>query len=419
MTSIRTTTILAAGLTFGALPAAAQTAGLCNGAGDNGQWIGGNEAASDIATAGTFLEGTAIVLPGSEYVSLFTVSTATEVRVEAQGSGAGDPVIDLLDESGAIVLSDDDSGGGGSSRGEIALSPGSYCLSLTSYDGGAMTGVVRVGRSDQEALTQGLSEAPLFPPVDATPDNASFGCSGLSNYLGDGGSINASLAADGVSATASVNEVDAWGFTLSESTALAITAENPSADPVITLYDGAGNYLAENDDWDGLNSRIEMIGGLDAGEYCIEMRALSDNGAPITVSVVGYDEEEARIAQYDRGDASPPLDGSHPVTDLGILPNRLRQDVRSTDAMTWFSFEMDAPGLVVLETASGGQGDSVMVLFDDFGRQLDYNDDANDSLDSQIIQRVNAGMFVVGVKQLGDGQQASIRLLLERWVPAQ
>ena len=135
-----------------AMPAAAQS-GLCGGAGDNGQWIGGSEQSSDISTAGNYMEQMALVLMSNEYVALFNVSQPTDVRVEAAGRGGGDPVIDLRDAGGSIILSDDDSGGEGNSLGQMTLNPGTYCLSMTSYDGSPMTGFVRVGRPEHEGLT--------------------------------------------------------------------------------------------------------------------------------------------------------------------------------------------------------------------------------------------------------------------------
>ncbi len=430
MRIMKTRTLLASTIALGfAMPAAAQS--LCGGAGDNGQWIGGTEAASDVSSSGSYMEQMALVLLRNEYVALFNVSTPTSVRVEAQGRGGGDPVIDLRDAAGSIVVSDDDSGGEGASRAELNLVPGTYCLSMTSYDGSPMTGFVRVGRTEQEALTVGTG-APPVPEIiediipDVIPDvideiipSSGFGCSAVSNYLGGGGPIDGSIMGAGVSATASVNQVDAWGFTLSGSTPLSIIAENPNADPVITLYDGFGNYLAENDDFDGLNSRIDMITGLSAGEYCIEMRALSDEDLPITVSVVGYDAVAAQAATYDTGEASPPLDGSHPITMMGQLGNRVRQDVNTSYTAEWFAFDIESPGLVLIETVSNDNGDTVLYLYDDFGRQVAYNDDANDSLDSQITARVNPGTYLVAVRQLSEGAQAPVRLLFERWVPAQ
>ena len=75
-----------------AAPAAAQDA-LCGGAGNGGQWIGGDELSSDIATASTYMEQMALVLGGNEYVSVFSLSQGADVRIEAAGRGAGDTII--------------------------------------------------------------------------------------------------------------------------------------------------------------------------------------------------------------------------------------------------------------------------------------------------------------------------------------
>ena len=81
-------------------------------------------------------------------------------RLEAQGRGSGDPMIELRDEAGSVVASDDDSGGNGAARAETQLQPGRYCLTMKSYDGAPMSGFVRVGRSEHEPLTTGL-EVPV------------------------------------------------------------------------------------------------------------------------------------------------------------------------------------------------------------------------------------------------------------------
>lgn len=431
MTKSRTRLWLATtALAGAALPAAAQT-NLCGGAGDSGQWIGGAEASSDVSTAGTYMEQMALVLMGNEYVALFNVSTPTDVRVEAAGRGGGDPVIDLRDAGGTIVLSDDDSGGEGNSRGEMTLSPGTYCLSMTSYDGSPMTGFVRVGRTEHEALTVGTGQtAPPPPPTPPTTTPAEDDDTDMPP-VADGGlcgpgsrdlaeeAIDGSLASGGVTATASADEVPSWGFTLAAPAPITITAENPDADPLITLYDVNGNYLAENDDFDGLNSRIDMTSPLSAGTYCIDMAALSDTGLPITVNISGFDPNAALAGQYDRGEASPPLDGSYPVTDLGPLGNRVRQDISITDVMTWMSFDIDQAGLVVVEVVSNGIGDPTMVLYDDFGRLVAENDDYGGGLDPLVAARVTTGTYLVGVRHFNDGETGPVRVLFERYVPAQ
>ncbi len=422
-----------------AAPALAQD--FCGGASANGQWIGGTEATSDVAAAGSYMEQMALVLQNNRYVGLFSASTPSEGRLEAQGRGSGDPVIELLDESGAVVASDDDSGGNGASRVETTLQPGRYCLSMSSYDGTPMTAFVRVGRQEHEALTTGL-EAPVAEPTPTpaepavpaqpteptqpadpmeplSPVTVGNVCDStmITRYLSDA-PLDSQIGAAPVSQTASVNEVPYWGFTLSQPTAVSITAENESADPVITLYDEFGSYFAENDDWDGYNSRIDMAMPLQPGTYCIAMNALSGLDLPITVSVSAYDAQAAQAGAYDRGEAAPPLDGSYPVTALGPLSTRLRTDIQSTEVTTWFSFDVAEGGLVLIEAVTNGQGDPTLVLFDDFGRQIAYNDDNGQTLDSLITARVMPGTYLVGVRQLNQGTQALTRMLFERYVPA-
>lgn len=422
-----------AALALGAAPALAQD--FCGGVSANGQWIGGTEAASDVTAAASHMEQMALVLQNNEYVALFSVSAPTEVRIEAQGRGAGDPMMDLRDEGGSIVLSDDDSGGNGAARAETTLQPGRYCLSMKSYDGAPMTGFVRVGRTEHAPLTTGLDSEPAqvadpvqpadpaqpadpMAPADPAMAGAACDASTVKRALAEG-PIDAQIASAPIGATASVTEVPYWSFTLSAPTALSITAENETADPVVTLYDEFGTYIAENDDFDGLNSRIDQASPLQPGTYCLAMQALSDSAAPITVSLSAYDAQAAQVGMYERGEASPPLDGSYPVTALGALATRLRTDVTSTDAATWFSFDMAEGGLVLIEAVANGVGDPTLVLYDDFGRQVAYNDDNGSTLDSLITARLLPGTYLVGVRQVGEGTQALTRMLFERYVPAQ
>jgi hypothetical protein len=390
-------TTIAALMMGTASPALAQD--ICGGFGGNGIWIGGDEASSDIATSDNYREQMALILGGNEYVSLFTLSAPTDVRVEAAGRGAGDPIIDLLDSTGGVILSDDDSGGNASSRAETTLEVGTYCMSLRSYDGGPMTAFVRIGRQDQEPLTDGVSTGDSGTELGSCETATPFG-------------------ALGTSMSAAVETTPFWSFTLDAPTAVSITAENETADPVITLYGPGDTYITENDDYDGLNSRIDMADPLYPGTYCVAVTALNDDSAPINVSISEYDAEAALQSLYARGEAAPPLDGSIAVTDLGVLQSRLRQDVQASDDVTWFSIDFEDAGLLVVEAIANGNNDPWLVIYDDLGRQVGQNDDYGDGLDSLVMARLQAGTYIIGVRQY-DGGQGFVRLLAERYVRAQ
>lgn len=381
-----------------AAPLAAQD--ICNGI-TGGQWIGGNEDASDITTSDAYREQMALVLGGNNYVSLFALSDTTDVRIEAAGRGAGDPLIEIFDAAGNIVASDDDSGGAGAARADLSLDAGTYCISMKSYDDTPMTAFVRIGRDEHEALTTGAAtESGLSAPVGSCAEATPFGAIGTTN-------------------SASVGETGFWSFTLSEPTALSITANNPAADPIITLYDSADRTLAENDDADGLNARIDQSTPLDAGDYCLNVRAYSDDSLPIDVTISVYDPAAAAAVLYARGEAAPPLDGSVEIIALGALPNRMRQDQQVDGNTKWFSFDIDKAGLLLVEAIAGGdQGDPWLIMYDDLGREIMRNDDNGTDLNSMITARVNPGAYIVGVKQVNDSSSGLIRLIFERYVPA-
>lgn len=393
-----------------ASPAFAQD--MC-GFGD-GQWIGGSEAGSDISTTDTHQEQMALVLGGNQYVGLFTLSGTTDVRLEAQGRGAGDPLLELFDATGSVLLSDDDSGGAGAARAETQLEAGTYCVAVKSYDGAPLTAFVRIGRAEQEALTLG-ADAVAVVTEDTDTDPAQVATSGS---CADAQPLPGSLA-DGFNATASVNENQYWSFSLAADTPLTITADNSDADPTIALYDATDMLIEENDDFDGLNSRLEYTDGLTAGDYCLEVGAIDSSDLPITVSVSEFDPVAAQQALFATGEVAPPLDGSIPFTALGTLENRMRQDVATTGDTTWFTIDMPESGLLLAEAVSVGDGgDPWLVAFDDLGRKVGQNDDYGDGLDSLIAARVNAGTYLIGIRQLEDGMTGDVRMVFERYTAA-
>lgn len=386
-----------------AAPLAAQDA--CAGIGVDGIWIGGAEASSDIATTATYQEQMALVLGGGEYAALFTLSSPTDLRLEAAGRGGTDPVMDLFDEAGTLVATDDDSGGNGASRIEAALEVGLYCAVVRSYDDAPMTAFVRVGRIEHEPLTEGASGEEISIDDSVRPcDSDTY----------------AEALMFGVPGIASASEIPYWRFELPEGSTLTITAENELADPLITLFDSNGDWVAENDDAVGLNSRIDLADPLSPGSYCIAVQALSDPGAPITLQVGDYDATGAMQVQFDSGNMAPPLDGSYPVADAGSLRTRLRQDAMIDSTTTWFSFEVPEYGLVVVEAIAASEGgDPHLVLFDDLGRKLTENDDTGEGLNSMVAARLNRGTYLFGVKDIASSVPVPVRLVLERFVPAE
>ncbi|MEQ8369024.1 MAG: PPC domain-containing protein [Roseicyclus sp.] len=408
-----------AALLVTALPAAAQTVS-CGGIGDGAPWIGGTPEASDVSASGAalLLPGMSVP-PGGRAVGLFSLGTPTEVRVEAAPSGAGDTVLELYDATGGLLVTDDDSGGALASRAELSLQPGSYCLAARGFGGVPVTADLQVSRIDQPALTAGLAGG-----FDGTETIAPFvgidACSASTpaTMLGSG-PLDGMLTQGGVSATNTISGVPYYRFSLASPQQVTIRAENPSADPYIYVFDGAGGLLAENDDYESLNSRIDFNTPLQAGEYCIGMRALSDPDVPVTVSVAGFDARAAAVEQYASGDVAPPMDGSYPVSDIGVLPSRSVRDTTVIGGQAvWYSMEIDDFGMLLITADEVVDSDPLITFFNAAGEMVGMNDDSNGTLNSQLAVRVEPGRYMLGVSQYSTNYRGIIRIGMQRFVPA-
>lgn len=401
------------------VPAAAQGVS-CGGVGAGAQWLGGARDASDIATAGDVLSrGGVQVPPGTRSVALFTLSVPMAVRVEAApGDPVGDTVVELFDAEGRLVVVDDDSGGGLASRAEPDLAPGDYCVAVSGYGGAAVTADIRVSRLDMPALTPGLAGGfagmegrPLFvgvqPCVPETP----------ATPLAQG-ALDDRLA-QGVMAENTVTSTPYYRFTLAGPQQVTIRAENPAADPYIYLFDGSGALLAENDDHESLNSRIDLDRPLPAGDYCLAVRALSNPDLPVTVRVTDLDAQALASEGHDTGEVAPPLDGSWPVEELGRLPPELTRDWRVPGgAAQWFSMQVPADGLILITADAVDDSDPVISLFDADGHMVGMNDDANGTLNAQLAVPVQPGTYILAVRQYSVDDEGVIRIGIGRFVPA-
>ncbi|MEX3015083.1 PPC domain-containing protein [Gymnodinialimonas hymeniacidonis] len=398
----------------------------CGGIGVTGQWIGGSAEASDISTSeGPLLQSNVPIAFDANVISLFSVSEAGDVRLEAQPVGSGDSVIEIYDEAGTLVITDDDGGGGWASRAETVLQPGNYCMLTRGFAGGQLSSDIQISRLEHDAITSGLTGGffgggggSLFVGVDPCTNETA------ATPLGTG-PLDGDLANGGVSAVNTINGAPYYRFTLNSPQTISVRAENPNADPYIYVFDGNGTLIGENDDaqiggtW-SLNSRLDFTQPLQAGTYCIGMRALSNPDVPVTVSVLAYSQADALAELYATGEAAPPMDGSFPIVDLGVLPGRSVRDAQiSGTQATWFSMDVPEAGALVINAVEVTDSDPLIILYNDLGQEIAYNDDSNGTLNSEIVARVNAGRYLLAVRQYSDGYQGIIRIATERYVPAQ
>lgn len=384
------------------LTGAGAASALCGADAAEIAWVGGTEARSRPTAEVPSFDRVLTVRPQSRHISALRVETATELRFEAVPTGDGDPVIELVDAAGASLQIDDDSGGALAARIERRLEPGTYCLITRAYANLPLDVTVRVA----------LASAPrISGQPSKTPDICSDGP--LQRALALTGP--ADVAAERTS-VASVDEVERYLFSLDEPAAMMLTLSNPAADPKMTLYDGAGTELAENDDANGLDAELVFVEPLPIGDYCLEVAALEDTSQPMRLTVSPFDAERLATRSYDRAEAAPPLDGTHPIATAGTLEARYNRMILASTRASWTAFDIEAPSLLVIDGVSVG-ADPAIALFDASGRPLGENDDHGDGTDAFLAVRVQPGRYLVAIRGVGDVEPGFVRLVLERFAP--
>ncbi|MCK0165975.1 hypothetical protein MWU52_00270 [Jannaschia sp. S6380] len=401
------------GLLFLAVTPALAQESICGGISLVGEWAGGAEDASDVATADAPFEMEGQVPIAGHLVRMFTLSAPAEIRIDVDALPAGDPYIAVYDAEGAEVAADDDSGSNFGSRVQTMLGAGTYCLAARSYDSGVTDVAAVIGRADHEF---GPDPVPASPPATAPVTGSGAGCFGAGTArLAD--DLDAAGLEAQPSATATTAGVPAYDFTLAEAHPLSIIATSQAGDPLIRLVGGDGQILNENDDYDGLNARIDMADPVPAGEYCVEVEDLNGAGNDVTVTLAPFDPADDRARRLDMAEFAPTADDDVAITDLGTLDATLLHEVRASGAAQWFRVHLPEGGLLLVE-AIGDGADPVVTLFDRVGRQIGMNDDGPDGLDSFLAMRLLPGDYTLALRLVDGNARAPVRLLMERYVPA-
>ena len=379
-----------------------------------GEWLGGEEAASDVSQPDAAFEGEGRVPIAGHAVRLFSLSEPGPVRIEVRGEPSGDPYVAVIDAAGLTVAEDDDSLGSLGSLIEEELDAGTYCLAIRSYDPGMARVFYAVGGAD-------ASFGPGDPDVAAVGEEPRAGADGDGECFEAGtprlgGALDAAAIAARPSAVA--DGIEAIGFTLTEPAAVTITATSVEGDPLIRLLDARFGLLAENDDHEGLDSRIDAAGPLPAGDYCVEVEDLNGDGHEIVLELAPFDPAADRARRLALAEIAPTAGDGVEVAELGALATTLLAEVAMRDGARWFAFDLPEGGLVTMD-AIGDGADPVLALFDKAGRRMRENDDGPDGFDSRLVEELMPGRYVVAVRLAGTGGgSGAVRLLLERFVRA-
>lgn len=383
------------------LAASAQDAAVCSGV-PEGRWVGADAAQSDVATADAPFDVTTFVpVGGGAAVSQFTLSAPAQIRYEAKGSFGGDPIAWLYDAAGNEVSMNDDGAVDFAVRAETDLTPGDYCLKVADVNNGLLPVEIRIGRSDQEALTESVDQATY---------------AGGSRCENAEESLEISLDAGSYAESFPVGrDVGLW-FDLAEPRSLTIEAIGQGNDPLLYLEDADGNYISENDDSDGLDARIDLYAPLQPGRYCAVVSTYEEDGSIVDVSIQTLDEQEAMINQIRSGAMSPLAGSDYPMIDLGVLNGRIVRDINIQNDYGWFSLDVEIPSLVRIDALIVDGSDPTMVLFDDAGRELARNDDWDGGdFSSRVLEELMPGTYMVGVSSVNGASERS-RLVVDQFV---
>ena len=197
-----------------------------------------------------------------------------------------------------------------------------------------------------------------------------------------------------------------------------MTAISATGDPLIRILDADYVVLAENDDAEGLDSRIELPDPLPAGDYCIEVEDLNGEGNEIAVALSPFDPAVDRTRRLALAEFAPTAADGVEVSDLGALTGSILEEMEMREGARWFAFDLPEGGLVVTE-AIGDGADPIVTLFDRAGRRIGENDDGPGGFDSQLVTRLAPGRYTLAVRLAGGGfGSGAVRVLMERFVPA-
>ena len=354
----------------------AQPAGACGQPPDLTRILG-EPLSEGFDTVRTFVE---IRRSEPRYVEFgLTAPQGVTLRTEAPDS---DPTITLYDDRGRVITWDDDSGGGLEALVAEDLPAGRYCAQIRPAGTAPVEFMAAV-----LVIESGVQAAPGTGQPCGDPSGIRDLALSLSSPVSPVALHAATDAASGLGD---------FRMTLDEPLGLRIDAASPEFDTYLTVLDAAGYVVAENDDFSGLDSRIEQV--FEAGDYCVSVRGVGGTGGGFSIALSEADiaqppmpcGDPARVASLAAGFGP----GSAVVARGGAIDPALRQ--------SWFALSVGDYVEIRLD-ASSVEFDTVLEVHDMNGGYLASNDDGPDGgTDSRIETALAPGDYCVTVRGYDD-----------------
>jgi hypothetical protein len=324
----------------------------------------------------------------------FTLGEATRVALRTEvGDDSTDPYLSVLDRSGTVIAADDDSAGGFDAILDLTLDPGTYCAQVRPVSGSTdalqpVTLRLATGRAVEE-----LMASVVLPPGPADLCTDPALTADLDRALAPGvGSFTLQAAVDPDSRRD-------WRLSVSAPMELQIDARSGQFDTTLTLVDGAGGIVAENDDGPntGTDSRIALA--VEPGEYCLSLSGYE--GGSGLAEVAFSDTPDAVIVGPIGSACSDPALTSELGVALapGLGSYSLSSSVEAGSRSDW-RFDVTEAVEVQFDLRSG-DFDTLMSLVDASGSLLDQNDDGPDGTNSRIVRTLSPGSYCLAVEGFG------------------
>ena len=180
-------------------------------------------------------------------------------------------------------------------------------------------------------------------------------------------------------------------------------------DSTLTLIDSRGSEIDYNDDFSGLESRLDYTAASSETPY---------------MAVAGFDDTdtgsyELRVAIIDLSALGPDDHGDSITESTSVrIPSSTAGVIDYARDKRYFTFEAQAGGRYVIETVLGTLDDSTLTLIDSSGTRLEYNDDYS-GLESRIdyTAALSSTLFVL-VESYDAAETGSYELDITAALPA-
>ena len=290
---------------------------------------------------------------------VFRLDLVGRAEVEVRTSGQTDTMGELLDSTGARLVSDDDGGPGGNNFGiEVELDPGVYYVAVQG-EAGTYSINARLGGQRDHGETR---ESSTLLKLHTRDELASVSPSVL---LATSGRIHPST-----------DDTDVFRLDVAEDDTDVMLRTSPAAyDTYGVLMDASGNQIAADEDGDGA---FRIATTLDEGIYyasvnAIEVgayRVLGQGDPPAVPTTPGRDDDaECEVGLRRANGTQTATVAFSEATDVRLLENEEQYIVRdrlsgSTD-FDVFRIPVDREGRVVVVSVSDFDTEAVVFAADD------------------------------------------------------